>query len=206
MKVLDLCCRSGGASKGIFDAGFEVEGVDIQSPKSKYPFKFYLGDALEFPLDGYDAYFASAPCQRFSITSKIRPENLTKYPDLVSPLRDRLLATGKPFVLENVVGSPLRKDLVLCGKSFGLNLYRHRVFEIHGFDVPQPSHLKHRERTLDNGGTVPCVAGHLKGTTQLWQDAMGIDWMRKADLAQAIPPAYTAYIFKHLAKLTPLAD
>ena len=62
-KLLDLFCGAGGAAMGYHRAGFEVEGVDIK-PQPHYPFKFYQADALEFPLDGYDAYHASPPVRQ----------------------------------------------------------------------------------------------------------------------------------------------
>ena len=48
------------------------------------------------------------------------------------------------FCIENVAGAPIRHDLMLCGEMFGLKVIRHRYFEIHGFSVAQPEHIKHR--------------------------------------------------------------
>lgn len=70
-RLLDLFCGAGGASMGYYRAGFEVEGVDIK-PQPHYPFKFYLADALEFPLEGYDAYHASPPCQIHSLMTELQ--------------------------------------------------------------------------------------------------------------------------------------
>lgn len=208
MRILDLFCGAGGASMGINYAGHVVEGVDNNKWALRYyPFKSYLADALEFPLEGYDAYFASPPCQSYSTRSHIWRVRGREYPDLIDAVRERLLETGKPFVIENVTKSPLRKDLVLCGQMFRLGVFRHRVFEIHGFTVPVIEHVKHNGHIGD--GKYITAAGHNGGvgkyrspsSKQLWMKAMGIDWnMAKCHLAEAIPPAYTEYIFGYLSR------
>jgi DNA (cytosine-5)-methyltransferase 1 len=84
--VLDLFCGGGGAAMGYARAGFEVVGVDI-NPQPHYPFEFHQADALEFPLDGYDAIHASPPCQAYSVT---RFTHSKTYPDLIGPIREHL--------------------------------------------------------------------------------------------------------------------
>jgi hypothetical protein len=227
--LVDLCCKAGGASKGYSDAGFDVVGVDIQKQKN-YPFKFIRGDVLEMDLPEADLYHASPPCQLFSIgTAKYRNQG-KQYPDVLTPLRERLLKTGKPFIIENVPGAPIRKDVFLCGEMFALRVIRHRIFEIHGFTVLQPPHIKHK-LSLREGSAVgvygsngtlfmishkanykeeyeklkkhrqswyATVAGNGGNSYSYqlskWREAMGIDWMNKKELTQAIPPAYTKYI------------
>jgi len=204
-KVLDLFCGCGGASKGISNAGYLVCGVDIKF-QSNYPYEFYLDNALTCNLDGYDAYFASPPCQDYSVSTALHKSKGKEYPDIVSSVRDRLLKTGKPFVIENVSGAPIRKDLMLCmsmhlfddGREFIVR--RHRYFEIHGFTVPQPYHSTHTGKVGD--GRVMTIYGHgEKNSHKLsdWKIAMGMPWARKkAELAEAIPPEYTQYIFNFL--------
>src|ERR1035437_665181 len=126
-RLLDLFCCAGGAAMGYHRAGFEVVGVDIK-PQPHYPFEFHQGDALTYPLEGFDAYHASPPCQRFSAMQMIH-HNQEVWPDLVDPIRQRLIATRKPYVIENVPATPLRVDLMLCGTMFGLRMPRHRIFE-----------------------------------------------------------------------------
>jgi DNA (cytosine-5)-methyltransferase 1 len=133
--LLDLFCGAGGAAMGYHRAGFEVVGVDIR-PQPHYPFAFHQADALTFPLDGFDAVHASPPCQRFSLMRRGLWQD-RDHPDLIPPTRERLLALGLPYVIENVAGarSQLRDPwLMLCGTMFGLGvggsqLRRHRYFE-----------------------------------------------------------------------------
>lgn len=120
-KLLDLFCGAGGAAMGYHRAGFEVTGIDI-NPQPHYPFKFIQADAMTYPLGGFDCYHASPPCQRYSILTRgLHQDRIENYPDLIAPIRDRLLHTGKPYVIENVEGA--RKLLInpvkLCGTMFG---------------------------------------------------------------------------------------
>ena len=66
-RLLDLCCCAGGCTKGYQRAGFYVVGVD-QNPQPHYcGDEFYQADALSFPLEGFDAYHVSPPCQKYSV-------------------------------------------------------------------------------------------------------------------------------------------
>lgn len=195
VQLLDLFCGAGGAAMGYDLAGFEVVGVDIE-PQPRYPFRFVQGDALTFPLDGFDALHASPPCQAFTRLRGRYPDR--EYPDLISATRERLEASGKPFVIENVAQAPIRRDLVLCGGMFELRVYRHRAFES---NVPlvAPFHPRHVVRADPGGqrkahylaGGFVTVTGHIGSFAG---EAMGIGWMIGLELSQAIPPAYTRYI------------
>ena len=112
--------------------------------------------------------------------------------------------------MENVVGAPLIEPITLCGSMFnGLKVYRHRLFE-GSFDIEAPKHEPHRDRTPSAGNGISpkgfisvCGSGGVKGMNskeiiEYWSMAMGIDWMTRKELAQAIPPAYTEYIGKQL--------
>jgi DNA (cytosine-5)-methyltransferase 1 len=128
MKALDLFCGAGGAAMGLHRAGFEVHGVDL-APQPHYPFTFHRGDAMEWLLDGYDFIWASPPCQAYSASTLALRRAGKEYVDLLAPVRTRLRACGTPYVIENVVGAPMRGHTVLCGTMFGLRLLRHRLFE-----------------------------------------------------------------------------
>ena len=119
MRLLDLFCCAGGAGKGYVDAGFEVVGVDID-PQPNYPFEFHQADAIEFVSahgHEFDAIHASPPCQAFSKTKTLHDN---EHPDLIEPTREALIATGKPWVIENVVGAPLINPIKLTGQHFGM--------------------------------------------------------------------------------------
>lgn len=195
-RLLDLFCGAGGCSVGYHRAGFDVVGVDIE-PHPDYPYEFHCADAMTFPLEGFDAIHASPPCQAFTVAGSINGN--AHHADLLTPTRKRLIENGVPWVIENVPGAPMRKDLVLCGTMFGLRsangiLIRHRWFEF-GFPffalVPPCQH---------HGPTISVFGhgGHVYHGVDDWREVMGIDWMKRDDLAQAIPPAYTEFIGEYL--------
>ena len=211
-RLLDLFCGAGGAAMGYHRAGFEVVGVDI-APQPRYPFAFVQGDALEYCATHgaeFDAIHASPPCQGYSRCRAMpgRAESAAAYPQLVAEARELLWSLGRPYIIENVVGSKLECPICLCGTMFGLRVFRHRLFES-SILLLQPPHSTHRERIKPAGqgkllnvctrtvGAMATVAGNMY-TLPVGQVAMGIDWMQKAELSQAIPPAYTEFIGKQL--------
>lgn len=205
--ALDLFCGAGGATKGLQRAGFYVEGVDI-NPQPRYCGEaFNKADALTFCLRGYDFIWASPPCQRHSRMSSCRSGLRESYPDLIAAIRQRLIASGVPYVIENVEGAPLIRPITLCGGMFYLDTYRHRLFEWNGFDMWWPPHVRHSVPTSKAGhwrpGTYVSVAGHC-APIQKCREAMEIDWMNREELAEAIPPAYSEFIGEQVIEhLTP---
>ena len=210
-RLLDLFCGAGGAAMGYHRAGFDVIGVDLH-PQPHYPFEFHQADAMTFPLDGFDAVHASPPCQAYSAGKNMWKGRLPedRHPDLVDATRARLVASGLPYVIENVEGAPLTNYVVLCGDMFGLGVKRHRLFETSFFiwnpPVCRRSHPDF-EVSVFGGGALSRTpsGGWTKGTGNFMQRrvhvaherakvAMGIDWMGRDELSQAIPPAYTEWI------------
>jgi len=202
-RALDLFCGAGGMSMGLHRAGWDVVGVDIV-PQPRYPFEFVQADALAFPVDGFQLVCASPPCQAYSCFQRLR-KRAACHPDLVAATRS-CVQSAPLWCIENVAGSPLYPTVMLCGLSFGLKLLRHRFFETN-FWVWSPPHRAHRGRVAD--GDYVTVAGHggpgrgpnpiNKNTLEnsrkaAWAAAMGIDWMLRRELAQAIPPAYGEWI------------
>jgi DNA (cytosine-5)-methyltransferase 1 len=216
MRLLDLFCGAGGAAMGYSRVGFEVVGVDVR-PQPHYPFEFVQADAMTYPLDGFDAIHASPPCQAYSIT---RHAHTRDHPDLAPGTIWRLRASGIPWVVENVVGAPLPDPLTLCGSMFGLVaddhyigqpvwLKRHRLFASSAF-IFAPGPCRHprgmrvggvyggawsKNRTLDH--TVKRTGGYAP-PDDVQRVLMGIDWMNRRELNQAIPPAYTEHIGRQL--------
>jgi DNA (cytosine-5)-methyltransferase 1 len=211
MRLLDLFCCAGGAAMGYYRAGFtEIVGVDIK-PQPRYPFTFVQADALEYVREHgheFDAIHASPPCQGYSACANMPGRDMSHYPKLVEPVRDALMETGKPWVIENVVGAPLSNALRLCGTMFGLRTHRHRLFEMSHPLYLYPSQCN-RSRVKPAGmgrvlgiryndeSPMVTVAGNMYKKSA-GQRAMGIDWMTKSEMSEAIPPAYTEYIGAHL--------
>jgi DNA (cytosine-5)-methyltransferase 1 len=203
MRLLDLFCGAGGCSVGYHRAGFtKIVGVDSR-PQPRYPFEFVQADAMEYlAIHGhqFDAIHASPPCQKYSRTQAIWGR---EYVDLLPSTRALLEATGKPYVIENVEEAPMG-GIILCGGMFGLHVYRHRRFETSHL-IFAPFHPLHRERVVATGcpvaeGQLMTVAGNYCNVKWARQ-AMGVDWMSKKELAQAIPPAYTEFIGKQLLRV-----
>lgn len=177
---------------GYHRAGFDVIGVD-NCPQPHYPFSFYQADALEFLAthgQEYDVIHASPPCQEYS---KLKGLKTKTYPDLVDPIRIALKKTGRPWIIENVPGAPLQNALTLCGSMFGLGVRRHRLFECNPQIAFAPFTCNHNKKIISVVGS-----GYI---AREGRAAMGIDWMTKKELSQAIPLAYTEYIGRTLLRL-----
>ncbi|HSE45398.1 MAG TPA: DNA cytosine methyltransferase [Gemmatimonadales bacterium] len=202
-RLLDLFCGAGGAAMGYHRAGFEVVGVDIK-PQPRYPFEFVQYDALQYVADWhpetplaeeFDAIHASPPCQAYSKAWKIRQG---EHPDLIGPTRELLEATGLPYAIENVKGAPLRDPVLLEGQMFPeLRTHRPRLFETNWpLDVPLLRLSPPRQAKMGRqpkGDEWIQVVGHAEPAHKA-REAMGIDWMTRDELSEAIPPAYTEFI------------
>jgi len=216
MKILDLFCGAGGASYG-YGLAFpdaEIVGVDCyQQPR--YPFTFIQGDALMFCQKygkDFDIIHASPPCQIFSQITPARSRSSHK--NLI-PLTRVVIQEAHPtfYIIENVdrAKEHLINPILLCGATFGLKVYRHRLFEI-SHPIQQPFHETHNDKTpaanrktlaesLSPKGFISVVGGgsrlHQVGRRDIFEyrkKAMGIDWMNRYELCQAIPPRFTKYI------------
>lgn len=226
-RMLDLFCGAGGAAVGYHRAGFDVVGIDI-NPQPNYPFEFHQADAMDYLLCNgpwpllweFDAIHASPPCQLYSAANNIHQR--TDHPDLVASVRNLIEILGIPWVIENVPRAPLRNPVTVCGRSEEVGVIgvkRHRLFEsnylLFGTTCP-PGHP----------GDWVCVFGHtvLERSPQIGRtakdgpifrrkhlgvargrEAMGIDWMTREELSEAIPPAYTEWIGRQLIRAVRVA-
>jgi DNA (cytosine-5)-methyltransferase 1 len=209
-RLLDLFCGAGGAAMGYYRAGFDVVGVDIID-QPNYPFRFIRADAMDVNWRNFEAVHASPPCQAFTAARSMKGRD---HPDLLTPTRPRLQACGRPYVIENVPGAPMRADLILTGCQFGLQtedgqLCRPRLFELGGwtaFDLMPP--CAHTKRRIPVFGHNPNDAYHKRygqgSPIAERREVMGIDWTNREELAQAIPPAFTEWIGLRLLEV--LAD
>lgn len=214
-RLLDLFCCAGGAAMGYHEAGFDVVGVDI-NPQPRYPFEFIQHDVMTLDDDflrQFDVVHASPPCQGYS-DMRYAP-GAKGAPRLIGAVRDKLIKSGKPYVIENVVGarSEMCAPIMLCGSSFGLmshgcELRRHRLFESNYLLVGKKCEHSTkpvvgiygghaRIRSAKHGGRKtrdPWPMGHKP----VAQEVMGMDWATLAEMSEAIPPTYTKFIGEQL--------
>jgi len=202
LKLLDLFCGAGGASQGYADAGFEVTGIDVKHGK-RYPFTYIRGDVRDYLnpefLQQFDVIAASPPCQTFSATKHLRNAQgkSTSKVNMIPEVREALIASGKPYVIENVPNAPLINPVQVCGSAFDLKVRRHRLFESNIFLTGSWCDHKNQGKPIGIYGSMRDEiphGGHTAKTMPEAHDAMGIDWMIWGELVESIPPAYTRYI------------
>lgn len=198
VKALDLFCGAGGASMGLSWVGFDVRGIDIER-QPRYPFEFCCRDVIGSSIPGgIDFVWASPPCQAFTAYAR-RPEHVGESPNLIPAVRDMLEDWGGLYCIENVPRAPLRDPFQLCGSSFRLDIRRHRIFECN-FPVAAPAcdHVWQRPRfpsaTNRKNLRRTVEVGVWRIPLDVQRRAMGIDWMQRHELSQAVPPAYSAFI------------
>jgi DNA (cytosine-5)-methyltransferase 1 len=216
IRLLDLCCGAGGCSVGYKLAAnelgidIEITGVDVVAQKN-YPFKFVQDEALSFLVKegrGFTHIHASPPCQEYVHNSNARTAaKRDGSKSILLDLRAAMYYIELPGVMENVMGSPLIKDIVLDGRMFGLKVVRRRSFETINWFALKPGVPVYRPGMVMRGECM-VVAGH-GGNKNRWGNdwkiegksvldkrrlAMGVNWMTNKEIVEAIPPAYTKYI------------
>lgn len=204
--LLDLFCGAGGCAKGYQRAGFEVIGVDVKAQPRYCGDRFIQADALGFMegllyfgfahnlrLEFFDAIHASPPCQAYSVVTRDK----SGHPDLVAAVRELLIATGLPYVIENVPGAPLIDPVTICGSSLGLRVRRHRLFETNWpLMAPPCMHAAQGQPVgvYGEGSSKGQKRGKKASTEAEVLEVMGMPWADRKTATQAIPPAYTELI------------
>lgn len=206
-RALDLFCCAGGAAMGLHQAGYEVTGVDIR-PQPRYPFAFERGDAFDWLEDRdrlaqFDLIWASPKCQAHS---NLTPTKHKRNHEVQLPkVLDLLRAQPVPYIVENVEGTQvlMRDPVMLCGSIFGLDIWRHRWFEIGNssafFLLPPCDHSFAPvvvSGTPRRGGIrkEPCAATRRR--------ALETPWMTRAEMDQAIPPVYSRFLAERIMEAT----
>lgn len=184
-------------------AGFDVTGVDIE-PQPNYPFEFIQADAMTFPLEGFDAYHASPPCDDHSALAVVNAAKGTGW--MLNATLERFAGLDAPWVVENVEMADMPGSVTLCGSEFGLRtrvrgtewwLKRHRKFRSNVW-LWGAGGCNCRKRKIigvyGGGAGGPRNSSPGPGAAQAAREVMGIDWMTRDELDRAIPPAYTEFI------------
>lgn len=203
-KILDLFCGGGASSLGYHRAGFEVTGVDVNPNIAKvYPYQFICADALSIIrdkvfIDSFDFIHANLPFPLFPTETDM---------NLVRVVRDAMLSSGKMFCVMSVLNAPIRRDIVLDGRMFGLKVIRQRAFYFHDEILVMHPHISGNKTLKAKDGELVIVASNSRSRNQKKLNgfngsireerlfAMDIDIpMSLAQTNKAIPPAYTKYI------------
>jgi len=197
--LADWCSGAGGAGWGYALAGFHIVGFDLK-PQPRYPGCFIRADVMTAPLDGYAAFHASPPC----LDHRRNAPRVEGSGWLLGAIRDRFTSTARPWVIECVPGAPMRPDYRLCGCMYGLSegpymITRERWFETSwgGFTLRPPCVHDRQAVTVIRSGAKretprPRSSGHQKHVPQaVAERLMGIGWMTRRELGNAIPPPYT---------------
>ncbi len=203
-RALDLFSGAGGTTRGLQLVGYHVTGVDI-SPQPRYcGDAFIQADAMEVDWRGYDLIWASPPCQRYSgLTPK---EYKASHPDLLPITLERLAQQDTPYIVENVAGAKrlFASPIMLCGTMFGLNIWRHRYFDIGNSDafflMPPCNHNDH-PILISGRGMRGVARGERRPSEPLKatkEQGIDIDWMNCEELSEAIPPAYSKFLAEQI--------
>ena len=152
-------------------------------------------------LAQFDLIDASPPCQLFSEGAPGRKRD--SHEDLLTPTRELLKASGKPYVIENVATAPMPTSILLCGSTFDLPLIRHRRFEVNpdlGL-VPSLCPQSRYARGVAHKGRYGYGHGNWGPSWRKYVLPVVWPWMTVEESGQAVPPPYTQWIAEQLLGL-----
>lgn len=217
-RALDLFGGEGGAAYGYHLGGWDVTVVDdIDRPNRAPGVTWVTGDALTYPLDGFDLVTGSPPCTGHSTLRNAadvaRGGRTAGTEWMLEHTIARLRAWGGPYIVENVEGAKSRMDgaFTLCGSMFDLTdgpwlLKRHRLF-LTNLPIMLPFHCTCRGRDVIGvyGDLTPqdrrCAGrrinrpnGDMRAGVARARRLMGMPWASPEGLTLAIPPAYTKWL------------
>jgi DNA (cytosine-5)-methyltransferase 1 len=220
LRCLELFAGGQGSAVGYARAGLEVHAVDV-NPHDKHPEieSFTQANAFDVLADvefcrTFDLITGGPPCKDHTdLATLAEREHSTGW--MLPTMILWCQKIGRPWVVENVESAaPIQGSLMLCGTMFddcwaigddgvARDLRRHRLFASSEFIAP-PGPCRHRGpgTTLGvygTGGGGQMNRGY-KARPDEAKEAMGIDWMTRAELSQAIPPNYTQWIGERLMK------
>lgn len=222
--LIDTYSGGGIGAKGLRRAGFYVIGVDHKR-KHYAGNEFIQMDVIQFLrlfLEGkilqgvnVSALWGSPPCQGYSFATRANSKWVSysqgkDTPKLIEPTRELFIASGLPYVIENVEGAKnhLVNPKLLCGKMFNIHPRRHRLFETN-FEIEMPTHNSCRgwdstyakEHGLDIRDMAVAGKSRRKGSVELWRKFMDANEDHSStEITEGIPPAYAQYIGEWLMK------
>ena len=225
-RILDLFCGEGGAGMGYYTAGLEVFGVDNSDARLKlYPFESIKGDAIAYLLEHgheFDAIHASPPCTGYSRGTAAIPDRFDRYDRLIAATREALIATGRPYVIENVADarSELRDPMLLCWSMFHvpgsvkdadgtpLRMERHRLFESnvalfppatcnHPSDIQVAGAYGGARRNAKEAREVR-KGGYVPASLDVLRELTGLHWASEKGCFLSIPPSYAEVVGRQL--------
>lgn len=224
-RALDLFAGEGGAAFGLTLAGFDVTAVDdVDRPGRAPGVTWVTGDALTYPLDGFDLVTGSPPCTGHSTlrnAADIARGSTAGTEWMLAHTLERFRAhharTGVPWMVENVEGAKkvLGDSLKLCGSMFdlvdeGWLLRRHRYFASSVMLMaPGPCRCRGRKvigvygDLTENdrrcaGKRISRPNGDMRAGVPRARRLMGMPWASATGLPLAIPPAYTKFLGEQL--------
>lgn len=224
LRIADLFCCAGGATRGYQLARTHVTGFDIKRRRRYVGDAFEQRDILTMTADElrsrFDAIHASPKCQGLTEMNNDK----SRHENQIPATRELLIATGLPYVLENVRAARphMIEPVALTGTMFDLHmvtsagvrfdLERTRLFETNWplLAPDDPGSLHPIANVI--GGHVRCRSGEYRtgnGTGKtvdfpgedrpaLAKQLMGMPWASMGEMSEAVPPAMTAYIGRQL--------